>query len=447
MKIFIIGAGKTGTTTIHAFLKTNNFKTTNHDPNFNQKIINNNDYNYDVFSAYPWTTFEKVEWANKKFKDALFIFTTYNDNRFLTSTINHDIRNYHKNTNNTHGQFKKYEDIKRILDTKLYNDNKIINYFKNKNNFLYINWDESNNYKKKICDFINIKSDINLEIKNESISTLNITNKDADSMNILLKQNNILKDIYIHNNNNTLTFKTKDKFYILYFLNVNLVKYNNFISISKYLFHDINNDFITKKILSYHNDKCNNKTSFRLEFFDNLFDYILPDYDLNFKNIIEFGPGDCAFLRYCDSKGSNCVSIDYDNTVKEITNFYGICHIHLNYTSNIINYSDIFKCYIKFDFIYGKSSIDISMPTNNLNYFIKNIKNISYDKTKLFYLTWISSNFDDTILQNNIRILKENDFNVHTIKKDKIQLFVYPFTINHVISKNINMPDKYFIKC
>jgi hypothetical protein len=62
-KIFLIGAGKTGTTTIHHFLKKCGLRTTNHDPSINEEIIAKKDFDYDVFSASPWSTIEKIKWV------------------------------------------------------------------------------------------------------------------------------------------------------------------------------------------------------------------------------------------------------------------------------------------------------------------------------------------------------------------------------------------------
>ena len=210
------------------------------------------------------------------------------------------------------------------------------------------------------------------------------------------------------------------------------------------LFHDIKNDYITKSILSSHNDCCNNKTSFRLEFFENLFKYVLKDFNLQFKNIIEFGPGDCCFLRYCDNLGSNTVALDYDKTVEKICNFHNFFYANFDYTKKI-DFKNVWDCYINFDLIYGKSSIDISMSEKNLLAFISNIQKISHDKTKLFYLSWIPSEYDQEVTDKNIEILKKKGFEVYLIKKEKTILFVYPFSINYVITKNIKMPKDYFI--
>ena len=354
----------------------------------------------------------------------------------------HDIRNIENNTI----CIKNYKTIKEVDKNKDIYEETVLDFFKNKKNFLYINWDDKLDYKQKICNFLNISAKHNLEIANESTSWVLFTNNTEDQIMTHYNRSEIVKNKFFRIKNNKIFFYTKDVFYILYFLNKNLIKYDRNISISKYLFHDINNDYITKLLLSGHNDPNNNITNFRMDFFENLFKFVLKDFNLKYKNVLEFGPGDCCFLKYCDNLGSNIVSIDYDKTVEKICKFYNIFHINMNYI-NPINFRDIWDCYINFDFIYGKSSIDISMPEKNMHYFINNIKKISHDKTKLFYLTWIPINYNPQLKDKNIETLKKNDFEVYLIKKEKVHLFVYPFTENYVISKNINMSSEYFTKC
>ena len=190
-KIFLIGAGKTGTTTIHHFLKNGGLRTTNHNPSINKEIIAKEDFDYDVFSAHPWTTIEKIKWADKNF-DSLFIFTTYNNLKYLRSLINHDIRNIKHDKN----IIKNYKDINKLEIQKENYDNEVLDYFKNKDNFLYINWDHKSDYKQKICNFLNIKLDNDLSISNESISSISFTNKTENEIMNHYNRSPIVKNKY-----------------------------------------------------------------------------------------------------------------------------------------------------------------------------------------------------------------------------------------------------------
>jgi hypothetical protein len=192
MKIFCIGANKTGTTSMFLEFHRLGFKTNGRRDGFSEllKYYLNNDFNYivdyckdyDAFQDVPFSLPETYEHLNKRYQDSKFILTIRDSPEvWYNSLIRHYSQVFGKN-----GRIPTKEDLqnhsythlgwmwklnRKLYDTpesepykkdkmidwyNTYNKN-VIDYFKDKENFLVLNLKEKESYKK-FTDFLEIES-------------------------------------------------------------------------------------------------------------------------------------------------------------------------------------------------------------------------------------------------------------------------------------------------
>jgi len=162
MKIFCIGMQKTGTISLHNFFQNNNFKST-HDAkwwyNKNLEYFDKFDCYSDGFERYEKNvTFPDLTFLENNFKNCKFILQTRSLRKWLISRLRHGSRCYLKHHNT------KIFDEKVFLtwvSDRNYWHNFVYKYFEDKDNLLVLDI-ESDNIEKKLCIFLNIRSNVTI---------------------------------------------------------------------------------------------------------------------------------------------------------------------------------------------------------------------------------------------------------------------------------------------
>ena len=186
MKIFFIGFNKTGTTTYHkSFGKLIRSK---HSTDWPKKSHSLDDDEFINFFS-KWDCYSDGELCNFKrlnlyFKNSLFILNTRNLYDWIYSRIKHIYRDFPKKaTGEMATEWHKYDDKFNIIKLWILRRNnyykEVLNYFKNKNNFIMIDI-YSKNLKYELSNFtgLNIKTIVKSNIRNKELDLVKKFKKD-----------------------------------------------------------------------------------------------------------------------------------------------------------------------------------------------------------------------------------------------------------------------------
>lgn len=166
MKYICIGAHKTGTTSLTKCFTEHNYYVASekyyYETNYRDLVLDNNDYNYFINliknsdytffedSPYNYRNFYKI--LDKEIPDAFFILTLRNPEEWFNSFIRwekiHKLNiRLKKDILYLYDKLLLQENKEHIIQKYNQRNNDIIEYFKNKNNFLILNIEASNEEK------------------------------------------------------------------------------------------------------------------------------------------------------------------------------------------------------------------------------------------------------------------------------------------------------------
>lgn len=189
MKVFCIGANKSGTTSLTAAMKRLNYKNMPENIKTSEttrcfqtivgliymhdisEILNHGDLdNYDFYEDVPFSLFDYYVDIDKKFPDAKFILTVRDSEKFFNSVLRWiDKYRLDEVYSYIYGTKVTLENKKAIIETYEKRNNDIIKYFENKPNKLLVFNTETDGYEK-LCLFLE-KPLINEKFPHENINT------------------------------------------------------------------------------------------------------------------------------------------------------------------------------------------------------------------------------------------------------------------------------------
>ncbi len=186
MKIFFIGFNKTGTSTYHKLF--GKLMMSNHSCDWPKKSHSLDDDKFINFFS-EWDCYSDGELCNFKrldlhFKNSLFILNTRNLYDWIYSRIKHIYRHFPQKAPGTLGsEWHKYDDKSNIIKLWILRRNnyykEVLNYFKNKNNFIMIDI-YSKNLKYELSNFtgLNIKTIVKSNIRDKELDLVKTFKKD-----------------------------------------------------------------------------------------------------------------------------------------------------------------------------------------------------------------------------------------------------------------------------
>jgi hypothetical protein len=170
-KVFVIGANKTGTTTMKSALSTLGYNLCPESVWYgNNRMINSfikKDLNpffglveeYDAFEDRPWNHSIFYQILNQRFPNSYFILTLRNPITWIKSVRNYShITKNHPSYDKTSWVYYGVDDFLKIPDNRLIElyvarNNEIIRYFKDARNFLIMDLENGDKWDK-LCSFL-----------------------------------------------------------------------------------------------------------------------------------------------------------------------------------------------------------------------------------------------------------------------------------------------------